>query len=219
LPEPADTVSTKIKSASAAASPVQPFRSIVLTGGPGAGKSVIAREIVARYPDHLVLVPEAATQVYGRLKTRWDRLDQQGRCDVQTQIYRFQRQQEDEAHLANRDKILLLDRGTVDGSAYWPQGHAAYWAHLNTSLEAELSRYESVLWLETAAAMGIYDGEASNACRFEDPPAAIESGRLLLELWGKHPQLRKFPAYPELTGKLDAIIAYLQQILPELKPE
>src|SRR5688500_1992964 len=50
------------------------MRRIVLTGGPGAGKTVIAHRIAGEHSDRFVLVPEAATQVYDALRTRWDLL-------------------------------------------------------------------------------------------------------------------------------------------------
>ena len=56
-----------------------PLHRIVLTGGPGAGKSVISKRLAAEHPDRFVRVPEAATQVYDHLQTRWDRLDLPGR--------------------------------------------------------------------------------------------------------------------------------------------
>jgi predicted ATPase len=180
-------------------------RRIVLTGGPGAGKTVIARDIVARFPDRFVLVPEAATQVYAALQTRWDRLDLKGRRDVQRRIYRLQREQEDRICEIHPDHVLLLDRGTVDGAAYWPEGPAAYWHDLNSSLESELARYDAVIWLQTAAALGLYDGDASNICRFEDPAAAIESGNLLTRLWGGHPHIQQVNAYPHLGDKITAV--------------
>src|SRR5580692_4883172 len=136
-------------------------RRIVLTGGPGAGKTVVSAEIIRRYPDRFILVPEAATQVYSALQTRWDRLDLEGKRDVQRRIYHHQRQQEDRAATAHPDKILLLDRGTIDGAAYWPEGPDAYWHDLGTTLSFELTRYDSVIWMQTSAALGIYDGDAS----------------------------------------------------------
>jgi predicted ATPase len=178
---------------------------IVLTGGPGAGKTVISAAIIARHPDRFVLVPEAATQVYAALQTRWDRLDLEGRRDVQRQIYRLQRNQEDRIATEHPGKTLLLDRGTIDGAAYWPQGPAAYWVDLGTSHEIELARYDMIIWLETAAALGIYDGDASNDCRFEDPAAAIESGKLLIKLWGDHPKFHRVHAQPHLEDKIAEI--------------
>src|SRR5689334_16268192 len=141
---------------------------IVLTGGPGAGKTVVSRRIAADHPDRFVLVPEAATQVYDALQTRWDKLDLEGRRDVQRKIYRLQVDQEDRTAAANPGKILLLDRGTIDGAAYWPEGPADYWRDVESTLERELRRYDMVIWMESAAALGLYDGDSSNFCRFED---------------------------------------------------
>jgi predicted ATPase len=190
------------------------IRRIVLTGGPGAGKTVIARDIVARFPNQFVLVPEAATQVYAALQTRWDRLDPEGRRDVQRRIYRLQREQEDRIRETHPGHVLLLDRGTIDGAAYWPEGPTAYWQDLNSSLENELARYDAVLWLQTAAALGLYDGDASNDCRFEDQEAAIKSGELLTQLWGGHPRLQKVEAYPQMADKIAAVEKLLQQAAP-----
>src|SRR4051812_36062926 len=44
---------------------------IVLTGGPGAGKTSVAAALARAMPERLVHVPEAATRVYGQLGTRW----------------------------------------------------------------------------------------------------------------------------------------------------
>lgn len=183
---------------------------IVLTGGPGAGKTVISAAIIAEHPGKFVLVPEAATQVYAALQTRWDRLDLNGRREVQRKIYRLQREQEDRIAREHPSKTLLLDRGTIDGAAYWPEGPAAYWADLGTSHEVELARYDMIIWLETAAALGIYDGDASNDCRFEDPAAAIESGKLLSKLWGDHPQFYRVNAQPKLEEKIGSIRRLLE---------
>ena len=75
-------------------------RRIVLTAG-RCGKTVVSRDIAARHPDRFALVPEAATQVYDALQTRWDRLDLDGRRDVQRKIYRLQVDQENRTLEAN----------------------------------------------------------------------------------------------------------------------
>lgn len=184
-------------------------RKIVLTGGPGAGKTVITHTLAARYPDRFVVVPEAATAVYSDLATRWDRLDLEGRRRVQRMIYAHQVGQEDRVAGANPGKTLLLDRGTIDGAAYWPDGPAAYWKDLGTSNDREIARYDHVIWLETAAALGIYDGDASNPVRFESPAAAVESGRLLQELWKDHPHLHHVGAFVTLDDKIAAVLECL----------
>jgi predicted ATPase len=188
------------------------MKRIVLTGGPGAGKTVVAARLAAERPDHFVLVPEAATQVYTHLQTRWDRLDSVGRHDVQRRIYRLQREQEDRIAREHPTKTLLLDRGTIDGAAYWPEGSTDYWRDLGTSHEIELARYDAVILLQTSAALGLYDGDDSNFCRFEDAEAAIASDNLLLHLWGDHPRLTRVIAFPTLEDKLAAV----RQVLDEL---
>ena len=182
---------------------------IVLTGGPGAGKTVISRRLATEHSRRFILVPEAATQVYDALQTRWDRLDLEGRHDVQRRIYRLQVEQEDRLAAEHPDKILLLDRGTIDGAAYWPGGPDDYWRDVGTTLDAELARYEKVIWMQTCAAVGAYDGDASNSCRFEDAEGAVESGELLARLWSGHPKLVRVDAFARLDDKVDAVRAML----------
>jgi predicted ATPase len=185
--------------------PVHHARRVVLTGGPGAGKSVISRRLAASHADRIIRVPEAATQVYDHLQTRWDRLDLPARREVQRQIYRLQVRQEEDLAAANPDKILLLDRGTIDGAAYWPEGPADYWRDLGTTPAIEQARYDLIIWMETAAALGLYDGDASNACRFEDAPGAVASGKLLRDLWGGHPHLMHVGAFANVDDKVRAV--------------
>lgn len=188
---------------------IQPMK-IVLTGGPGAGKSVISSTLAESEPQRFLRVPEAATRVYDLIQTRWDRLDLEGRHDVQRRIYRMQL--ETEKAYESKDRILILDRGTIDGAAYWPEGPDDYWQDLKTTLAVELKRYDAVIWLQTAAALDLYDGDASNFCRFENAPAAIASGELLLGLWGGHPRLRVVQAFPNLDEKIAAV----RQLVGEL---
>jgi predicted ATPase len=175
------------------------------SGVPAAGHTSLARALVREQPERFVLVPEAATQVYERLRTRWDKLDRAGRCEVQRQIYRLQVEQEQLIAARHPERVLLLDRGTVDGAAYWPGGPELYWSEMGTSYAEELARYDAVIWLETCAAIGAYDGEATNACRHEDPEMAVARGRRVLELWSAHPKIVRVEAYPTFEEKLAVV--------------
>ncbi|MFI5381536.1 MAG: AAA family ATPase [Tepidisphaerales bacterium] len=189
-------------------------RWIVLTGGPGSGKTAVSAALVAHDPQRYALVPEAATQVYAALQTRWDRLDVEGRRDVQRRIYRLQLEQEARVDRENPEKSLLLDRGTVDGSAYWPDGPEDYWRDLGTTAQRELARYDAVVWLESGAAIGRYDGDSSNFCRFEDAEQALRNGELLRLLWAGHPRLLQVAATRDLDDKVRRVREILGSAVP-----
>jgi len=189
---------------------------LVLTGGPGAGKTAISRLIAERHPQLFALVPEAATQVYDALQTRWDLLDLPGRRDVQRKIYRLQVDQEDRTAAANPQKVLLLDRGTIDGAAYWPEGPADYWRDVGSTPAAELKRYDAVILLQSSAALNLYDGDASNPRRFEDAAGALRAGELLKALWAEHPRVRHVPARMTFEEKVTAVEAALREFVPGL---
>ena len=180
------------------------MKRIVLTGGPGAGKTLVAAGMARDEPKTFAVVPEAATQVYYRLQTRWDLLTDAERRDVQRRIYALQLEQEDRAAREQAGRVLLLDRGTVDGAAYWPDGPEHYWREIGTTHATELARYDAVVWLETCATIGAYDGDASNACRHEDTALAIDRGNAVLRLWQDHPRLMRVKAYPTFEDKLAA---------------
>jgi hypothetical protein len=59
--------------------------------------------------------------------------------------------------------------------------------------------------MKTGAAVGHYDGQASNECRFEDRDGAIASGEALLAVWSPHPRLRRVDAYERFEEKIEAV--------------
>ena len=187
---------------------------IVLTGGPGAGKTRAASALYERYgPSRVVLLPEAATQVYQRLGRRWTELTVQQRRETQRAMYELQLSQEAEAAgRASAGQLVLLDRGTLDGAGYWPDGVAAFFEAMGTTESAELARYDGVVHLETASALGLYDHDASNAVRFESAAEAMASDRTMLSLWSKHPRLERVRAEASWEAKLEAVDAAVRRV-------
>jgi len=107
----------------------------------------------------------------------------------------------------------LLDRGTIDGAAYWPDGAEDFWRDLGTDHARELSRYGTVIWMESCAALGMYDGDASNFCRFEDSAGAIASGKKLLELWGGQPNPTHVGAFTNRDDKIAAVAKLIATVV------
>ncbi len=92
-------------------------RRVVLTGGPGAGKTAVLELIRQSFCQHVKVLPEAAGVVFGGAFPRGD--DVPVRRAAQRAVFFVQRELEATGD-ATDAAIILCDRGTVDGVAYWP---------------------------------------------------------------------------------------------------
>jgi predicted ATPase len=156
-------------------------RRVVLTGGPGAGKTAALEVIRQAFCEHVVVLPEAAGILFAGGFPRTQHLAH--RRAAQRAIYYVQRELE-AATAAVQPAVLLCDRGTVDGSAYWP-GPDDFWLQVGTTLEAELSRYDVVIHLRTPPD-GTYN--YSNPLRRESPAEARVIDDRIVQAWEKHPR-------------------------------
>src|SRR4051812_10765415 len=91
---------------------------IVLTGGAGAGKKAVLEVVRKNFCQHLLVLPEAASIVY---RGGFPRLfDDPARRAAQRAIVQVQRELERYAASRSNIGVVLCDRGTLDGLAYWP---------------------------------------------------------------------------------------------------
>ncbi len=161
-------------------------RRIAVTGGPGAGKTTVWRALLAEHGARLVPVPEVATLMFRHVFPPVQSAAE--REAVQRAIYSVQCSVEAfHAARCGEDQVLLCDRGTPDGGGYWPSGHAEFFAAMQTRIEDELSRYDAVLFMETAAQGGL-SIEAGNEVRGEDLAEAVAIDRRLHAVWSQHPR-------------------------------
>ena len=121
-------------------------RRVVLTGGPGAGKTALLELIRQSFCSHVRVLPEAAGVVFGGGFPRED--DRACRRAAQRAIFHVQRELEATGDSHN-PAIVLCDRGTVDGLAYWPGSLEEFWSSLGTTLDNELGRYDAIIHLRT----------------------------------------------------------------------
>ena len=178
------------------------IRRIAVTGGPGAGKTTLWRELARSHGARVLPVPEVATALFSHVfppvRCESERQAvQRAIFHVQCELERFH-----EARLTG-DQVLLCDRGTVDGGGYWPEGHEAFFAAMSTHWSDELARYDAVLFLETAAAGGLAIDDG-NATRTEDPAAAVAVDRRLHAVWATHPNFAYVPHARAFADKLAA---------------
>jgi hypothetical protein len=127
-----------------------------------------------------------------------------------------QRNLEDTQSALYPDRILLCDRGTIDGAAYWPSGNSGFFQAMNTTLEQELQRYDAVVFFETAAAAGI-SIEGGNPVRNETLSQAAEIDRRLRELWSVHPRFWLVPHSASFFHKITSGLAILQSIVARMQ--
>jgi predicted ATPase len=123
-------------------------RRVVFTGGPGAGKTALLELIRQSFCSHVKVLPEAASVVFGGGFPRED--DPLCRRAAQRAIFYVQRELET-AGDSHSPAVVLCDRVTIDGLAYWPGPSEEFWLSLSTTLEIELGRYDAVIHLRTPA--------------------------------------------------------------------
>ena len=120
---------------------------IVLTGGPGAGKTAMLELLNQEFAEHVVPVAEAASMLF---RGGFPRVNApEHRRAQERAIFAVQRELERIAELEANGRFLLCDRGSLDVLGYWPGSPDDFFAETNTTLEAEMSRYRWVIHLES----------------------------------------------------------------------
>lgn len=188
---------------------VHGIRRVVLTGGPGAGKSAVLELVKQSFCPHVMVLSESAGIVFGGGFPR--RPDLGASQAAQRAIFHIQRELENAAEGQN-PAVILCDRGTVDGGAYW-SGSPDLWTSVGTTLPAQLARYSAVIHLRVPSADGGYN--YSNPLRVESAAEASKIDDRIAQLWAKHPH--RFSVEPSETFLTKA--ARVLEILKELVPE
>lgn len=188
---------------------------IVLTGGPGGGKTTAADLFRREIGERVVIVPEAGTMVFAGGFPRSS--EKQAIIAAQRAIYHVQRNLEDVQSALFPGRILLCDRGTVDGGAYWPGDAAGFFEEFETTLEDELGRYDAVIFFESAAVGGM-SIEGGNPVRNESLKEAVALDERLKKLWSQHPRFILIPHNPSFFKKITFALAALDSIVAGWKP-
>lgn len=186
---------------------------IVVTGGPGGGKTTAADLFRREIGERVVLVPEAATLLFSGGFPRVEEPNAQRAA--QRAIYHVQKNLEEVQRARYPDRILLCDRGTVDGAAYWPGGPVGFYEAVGTTEADELARYDAVIFFESAAVGGL-TFEGGNPIRIESNQEALELDRRLRQIWSKHRRLVVVPHNASFFKKITFGLAALESIVAQL---
>lgn len=172
---------------------------IVVTGGPGGGKTTALDLFQRELKGEVKIVPEAATLLFGHGLGKDDASD--GGRLLQQAIYRMQLSLEDIFHEFFADRLLICDRGTLDGAAYWPDDEASFFERIGSTFDREARRYAAVIFFQTAAARG-EDLRSNNPYRSESLQAAVDLDQRLRRIWERHPHFHFIPSEPSFVRKI-----------------
>jgi predicted ATPase len=181
---------------------------LVLTGGPSGGKTTLAQALQREFSQKVVVVPEAASIVFAGGFPR-----KPGIKNIehrQKAIYFVQRELEGLTQDETPSALLVCDRGSLDGSAYWPHDETTFLDAVESTLERELARYEWVLHLDTAPP-AFYD--LTNPLRTEGYDEAWRLNEKVKTAWSGHPQRIIITNDGHFIDKLHRALFVVDQIL------
>jgi predicted ATPase len=181
---------------------------LVLTGGPSSGKTTLTYAIQRAYEGRVAIVPEAASILFRggfRRRTYPDGVKHQQRA-----IYSLQVEHEAICRIEHPHTMLVCDRGTVDGLAYWPQDGTNFLTSVESRIEDELARYDWVIHMDTANSQH-YD--SSNKIRVESHSEADEINSRVKKAWELHPRRFTLPAAETFAHKICAAVTIVGAIL------
>jgi hypothetical protein len=189
-------------------------KKIVVTGGPGGGKTTALDLFQRELSREVKIVPEAASMLfeYGLYREK----EVERIKIMQRSIYKMQTSLEEIFHETFHDRLLICDRGTLDGIAYWPEDEKNFFDSIHSNFEAELSRYEAVIFFQTAAASG-EDVKSNNPFRTEDARAATEIDEKLKKVWQRHPNFHYIPSSSSFMRKITHGLITIQTVIEKIK--
>jgi predicted ATPase len=183
-------------------------RFLVLTGGPGAGKTAVLEIVRRAFCEHVAVLPEAASIIYGGGFPRT--LDAPTRRASQRCMYRVQVELERLTREKRAFGVALCDRGTLDGLAYWPGSETEYWEELQTTRQAELARYAAVIHLRTPSAG--YDHR--NPLRIESAEEAAALDARIARAWDGHARRVFVDSAEDFLEKVARAVTLVRTELP-----
>ena len=184
---------------------------IVLTGGPGAGKTAVLELVRKQLCEHVAILPEAASIVFGggfwRLETPSARLA------AQKAIIHIQQEMENLVLDEKKWSIGLCDRGLPDGLAYWPSEEASFWQATGMTRQKAYDRYYSVIHLRSPGEDQGYNHQ--NPLRIESAHQAALIDEKIHAVWSKHPRYHMVESATDFLTKARKAINLAVDDLPD----
>lgn len=182
---------------------------IVLTGGPGAGKTTVIDMVKHMFMGKVVVLHEAASMIYNGGFLR--RGTPSSVRAAQRAIYHIQREQERILEEDGITRVGLCDRGTLDGLAYWPGPTEEFFKSVGTTEEAELERYAMVIHMRTPSMEHGYNN--NNPARIEDPAEAAKLDQKMVDIWKRHPNHFIVDSHQDFLHKAEEVVGIVAKLI------
>lgn len=111
----------------------------------------------------------------------------------------------------NNTALILCDRGTLDGLAYWPGEPEEYYRETGVDRAEELARYAAVIQLRPPPRE---HGYQQTSLRPESAEQALDIDRRISEAWSGHPRLIVVESDQNFLAKLESAVAVIRAELP-----
>jgi predicted ATPase len=187
-----------------------PCKLVVVTGGPGAGKTALLEMVRRHFCEHVAVLPESASIVFGGGFPR--RATDSARRAAQRAIFRVQVELERMVQEEHTAAVALCDRGTVDGLAYWPGDPESFWRAHDTSRDEQLAHYHAVIHLRTPAAA---DYNHENPLRIETAREAAALDERIAAAWRGHPRVFFVDHAPQFLDKVAHALELIRHEIPD----
>lgn len=188
---------------------------IVFAGSPGTGKTSVLEVLKSRVNPseetrvHVGFVDEAATELLRNIHA-------EAECHPLNNPVLFQRLVIDCQHAMEQAaidrnfpcNILICDRGLADAFAYVGEQDAQ--DLLGKSIDESLNEYDAVLFFKPFQSEKVREG---NEYRYENGERMTKLAEKTFEVWGKHPNFYKVPAFSSINQKAEYVSALLNYIV------
>jgi hypothetical protein len=192
-----------------------PWKVIVLTGGPGGGKS----ELLERVLHDATLGPLVLALEEAIYAMRGCGLNPRS-AEFQRLLVQRQKEREEDALRSEEDapkRLLVMHRGTLDPCAFWQSfgnTRESFFEMTGTTLEYHYRRYDLVLHLESAA---VRVPEAYRrwplSHRPEEVAQAARLDELLGDLWSGHPHYVHIAGTLCFEDKMTAALTWIRRYM------
>lgn len=180
---------------------------IVITGGPGAGKTAVLEMTKKILIENATILPEAASIIFGGGFWRLPSLS--AKTAAQRAIFHVQTEMENLVCEEQKWSMGLCDRGTLDGLAYWPRSEKLFWEMSNTTMEKELNKYYAVIHLRSPSDLFGYNH--INPLRIESAAQSRSIDDKIANIWKNHPRYEVVMSSENFLTKAQEAIAIISK--------